>query len=358
MTTKSILTSLPTINLLCAGCTSETTEDKKTTIFKRKFRVLSSTIKIIFDYTILRISTLILFSALLVSCTTVNNDSLGDHTSGINQTVELQNFDGFWLIPVTINDVDLSLILDTGAGTTALFQNERTSSFFQTATGTKRIGGFDGSDKAIKTKKFKNARVQVGKLPEQVESLALLNDNQSPIHPWNREKIDGAIGFPLLSKFDIKIDRVENKVYFSAPGSLLGNASPSDLKIQIVNKVPTFIADVSFLDSTEIKNATAWIDTGAQSAVKINTTYIADDWIDSDAKKSYVRTAFGLGTYSKSKPALISETNGEYSLKAVTLLRSSSSKKTKIILGRSALMGDIITISYHSGLMRISSVIR
>ena len=358
MTTKSILTSLPTINLLCAGCTSETTEDKKTTIFKRKFRVLSSTIKIIFDYTILRISTLILFSALLVSCTTVNNDSLGDHTSGINQTVELQNFDGFWLIPVTINDVDLSLILDTGAGTTALFQNERTSSFFQTATGTKRIGGFDGSDKAIKTKKFKNARVQVGKLPEQVESLALLNDNQSPIHPWDREKIDGAIGFPLLSKFDIKIDRVENKVYFSAPGSLFGNASPSDLKIQIVNKVPTFVADVSFLDSTEIKNATAWIDTGAQSAVKINTTYIADDWIDSDAKKSYVRTATGLDTYSKSKPALISETNGEYSLKAVTLLRSSSSKKTNIVLGHSALMGDIITISYHSGLMRISSVIR
>ena len=329
--------------------------NKKMKICKRKFRVEKFPVTPLSSRTTFAVTSLVMISIIISGCASISDKGQIDVDARIEQTVKMQDVSGYWLVPVNIDGVELKLILDTGAIGTTLFENENTAMFFRDSADSKGIRRLDGSNRVINTKTFAGASLAVGGLRKYKENLTLLSKNQSPMHPWDRDKIDGAIGFSLLNKYDIKIDNLASEITFLGPGALAQSEFPNSFGFKVRDKVPSFTVNLSFGNDIDIKGARAWIDTGANTDVRIINNIVRDEWINTSAKKVYVKTASGLETYFKTKPVLLSAEGGGFSKEVSGSIRRSLKGKTSVIIGRPALMDDIIEISYKSGFIRTIS---
>jgi len=293
----------------------------------------------------------------LSGCATAPHVEKYSIPNDFRQVIPFKNVDGDWVLPVAINDIELNLVLDTGASRIALYENQRTQAFFDSTNSSTKTRAFDRSGPSVRSKLMKNATLTMEGFLEQNVNVALFQEEQSPIFPWNTDKIDGAIGFDLLSKYDVRIDNQTMLATFMRGGTLTRSTDKRHFPIKFIGKIPAFEGKLRFPYSDHDEKLSVIIDTGSDASIIIFTSENVSTNIDTPAKKTYIKTISGVKKYTKVDDVVITATNGNFSFKAGASVKVIENIKTRASIGMPALSGDIVEISYTSKFISVNDEI-
>ncbi|MFL5788365.1 MAG: aspartyl protease family protein [Flavisolibacter sp.] len=180
----------------------------------------------------------------------------------------------------------LNFILDSGSGGISL--DSVTAEYFHLkgVPSNRTIRGIAG----IKTVSFLyNHKLRLPGL--NVDSLNFHINNYEILNEVYGERIDGIIGYSLLSKFIIKIDYDSSKIEFWTRGNFKYPRGGVLLK-PVINTLPIQTARVK--DGT-IRSARFLYDMGAGLNLMLSTDFIKDSSLLSKKRKLFAKEAEGLG---------------------------------------------------------------
>lgn len=178
------------------------------------------------------------------------------------------NFDfvkGLIIIPVNVNGVTLSFLLDTGVEKTILFSLENRDSLELFNVVNIQLRGLGEGDQ-MKAYRSDNNLVQIGKAINRSLSIYLVMDKNNTISPQLGIPVHGIIGYDFFKDFIVEINYERKKIIFFKPAAFKWNRKKwTKLPILIFNEKPYLTTRVIFKES-EMK-VTMLIDTGASDAL-------------------------------------------------------------------------------------------
>lgn len=289
---------------------------------------------------------ILIFATFLSGCASAPHIEKITVPNNFKQVVPISNIAGKWILPVSINDIELSLMLDTGSTQIALFENNRTRVFFDNVDSYTETRAFDRSGPSVKSKFMKNATLRMNGFPNQNVSVALFEPDQNPVFMY---KIDGLIGFPLLSKYDVQIDNQKQLATFMKAGTLTRSNAKHYFPIKLIGKIPAFEGKLRFPYAENAEKLPVTVDTGANMSILVFTSDDVNASANTPVKETYVKTISGLEEYTKIDGVEITATDGVFSLKATATVKTIANIKTRASIGMPTLSEDIVEISYKSG---------
>lgn len=281
----------------------------------------------------------------LAGCTTSSHIEETSIPSDFRQVVPIAIVAKRWILPVVINNEHLNLMLDTGSTQVALFENNRTQTFFENADSFTQTRAFDENGPSVKSKFFKNATLNMDGFPEQNIHITLLGLDQNPLFMY---KIDGLIGYELLSKYDVRIDNQTKSATFMKGGALKPLANKHHFPIKLIGKIPTFKGMVRFPGDNEKEKLPMKVDTGANFSILIFMSKEVKVNSDAATETSTIMTVSGVEKYTKIPEVSITSLNGIFSYTSAANVKRIENVDTRGSIGMPALVEDIVEISYTS----------
>ena len=286
------------------------------------------------------------FATFLSGCASAPHIEEVTIPDNFEQTVPIVSKGKKWVLPVVINDVELNLYLDTGATQIVLVNNRRTKTFFENANSFAKTRGFDASIAPVKSKAMKNATLSMDGFPDQIVKVTLMDGMRFP--QFHLRRIDGSIGYELLSKYDVRIDKRKLLATFMKAGTLKRQANTNYFPIKLVGKMPVFEGALRFPYADQDEKLSVIIDTGSDSSIMIQTQEDVRAETVMPTKETSVWGIMGEVKYTNIPDVVITATEGNFSLKAEARVKINAKVKTRATIGMPALSGDIIEISYKS----------
>lgn len=117
-----------------------------------------------------------------------------------------KNLFGLYLINVSINDIDKSFLLDTGAQVSAITEKCARECDCESSEGVMQIESFAGSAKQLEATIVKKVRVGALELVNQPMVLSSLQDISPTLFGISLTGIEGILGWDILSQLDFEID--------------------------------------------------------------------------------------------------------------------------------------------------------
>lgn len=248
------------------------------------------------------------------------------------------------VIPVEVNDVKLSFILDTGVSSTLLFGATTDSLLFKNTSRVTFRGLGDGDP--VEALKSTNNTVKVGKAFDQSHSLYLIFDETLNLSPRMGVPIHGILGYDFFKDFIIAINYSSKVIKYYNPISYTKKRSKryKTYPVIIKNKKP-FVDNVTI---NNMENLLMLIDTGSSDAI-----WVFDDLdIISETEENYFNDFLGLSLSGSiyGKRSKVNTFNfGGFSFNEVNvaILDSKSIIATRMINGRKGSLGSQIIKRFH-----------
>jgi hypothetical protein len=203
----------------------------------------------------------------------------------------------------------LNFILDTGSGGISL--DSSTADYFKLkgTPSNRTIRGIAG----IRNVSFlNNHKLHLPGLT--IDSLNFHINDYSILTEVYGEKIDGIVGYSVLSRYIIKVDYDSSKIEFWTKGSLKYPRGGYLLR-PIINTIP--VQQVRVKDAREI-NARFLYDMGAGLNMMLSTDFLNDSALLDKKRKLYFKEAEGLGGKINMAMTVIKEVKiGPYKFRSV-----------------------------------------
>lgn len=117
-----------------------------------------------------------------------------------------KNLFGLYLINVSVNDIEKSFLLDTGAQVSAVTEKCAEECGCESNQGVMQIESFAGSAKELSAAVVKKLRVGALELVNQPMVLSSLQDISPTLFGISLTGIEGILGWDILSQLDFEID--------------------------------------------------------------------------------------------------------------------------------------------------------
>lgn len=170
------------------------------------------------------------------------------------------------IIPVEINGVTLSFVLDSGANKPILFNLTESDSLEIRNTKTIFLQGL-GSDGKIEALKSSNNTFKIGNATKPQEDLYVLLDSNINFTPRLGVVVHGIIGYSLFKDFVVEINYSSKYIRLHKPNTFKPKTSKKwkTLPIEVINNKPFVNANVSLNQTNQ--NVKLLIDTGSSDAL-------------------------------------------------------------------------------------------
>lgn len=168
------------------------------------------------------------------------------------------------VVPVTINNVPLSFILDTGVASSILFSATNDTLVLNNSK-IMDVRGL-GINDTIKALQSRNNRFRIGNIEDKHHTLFAILDKQWDISNKMGVPIHGILGYDLFSKFVVAINYVSKTITFYDPLYYKKKKCKKChiSEISIIKKKP-YISDISINNNDD--KSLLLIDTGSSDAI-------------------------------------------------------------------------------------------
>ena len=170
------------------------------------------------------------------------------------------------IIPIEINDVKLSFVLDTGVSKPILFNLSNKDSLGLKNAKTFYLHGL-GGDGQIEALKSGNNKFRVGEAINPNQDLYVVFDKSIDFTPRLGVLVHGIIGYDIFRDFVVEVNYNSKYIRLHKPSTFTKKASKKweVLPMEIYNKKPFIDAKVDI--DNELKDIKLLIDTGSSDAL-------------------------------------------------------------------------------------------
>lgn len=170
------------------------------------------------------------------------------------------------LIPVTVNGVELTFLLDTGVSSTILFGAAVQDSLHLQNKKPFKIQGL-GQEGSITAYKSIQNKITIGKAFDPNHSLYIIYDESLNFSPRMGVPVHGIIGYDFFKSFLVRTNYITKVIKFWDPAQYnfdrCGSCESFDITLH--NRKPFINTKLTIQDS--VKDATLLIDSGSSDAV-------------------------------------------------------------------------------------------
>lgn len=238
--------------------------------------------------------------------------------NGVNKDkIKFKLANNLIVIPVMVNGVELSFILDTGVGSTIIFSLEDRETLELKNASKILLKGL-GDDKPVEAIKSVHNKLSIGKSSSYNHTLYVVFDESINFSPRMGFPIHGIIGYDFLRNFVTDINYSQRYLKFSKPASYAykkcKKCYQTDLNF-IDGKRPYM--DVKHLTDKGMVNLNMLIDSGSGSALWMFKNKDLGIYVPKDSFREYLGKGFGGDIYGNSS-RISSLVIGNFKLKDVT----------------------------------------
>lgn len=225
-------------------------------------------------------------------CSFVVGYSFGGYVSESDTfKVDFELVNNIMVIPIQVNNVTLSFVLDTGAGHPILFNSTLTDSLLTLNNSKKVYLKGVGSLRKIPAIKSLNNVFKVGGATNKNQKLYVVNDVSANFSPQLGVPIHGVIGYDLLKDFVIEINYISKKIKFITNASYVKKRCRTceTLPFYFYNKKP-YVTLLSTINKKAITTKLL-VDTGNSDALWL----FENDSLGISCSKTYFNDFLGYG---------------------------------------------------------------
>ena len=258
----------------------------------------------------------LIFIVLFAKSTTAqNNFRFPDNLKRSKINFKLVN--NLIVVPVNINGVELSFILDTGVGSTIIFSLEDRNTIELRNASKISLRGL-GNEEPVEAVKSVHNTVKIGDATSNDHTIYLIYDQSINFSPRMGFPIHGIIGYDFFKDFAVEISYSKNKI-FAVPSQRFEfkkckKCYEADLRF-LDGKRP--FMDVKHLTAVGIVNLNLLIDSGSGSGLWLFKNPDLGIEVPQNSFKDYLGRGFSGDIYGKNSK--ISSLNiGPFELRNVT----------------------------------------
>lgn len=249
------------------------------------------------------------------------------------------------VIPVEINNVTLSFVLDTGVASTILF-TAKVDSVALKDTNLISVKGL-GQNDSIKAIQSKNNLFSIGNIKDENHTLYVILESQWDVSSRMGVPVHGILGYNLFSKFVVKINYISKTITLYDPETYRKKKCKSclDLPLTFYKRKP-YVSDF-FIDKVP-ENPLLLIDTGASDALWLFDSEFVIEEQPPNYFNDYLGFAIGGEIYGKrSKVDLVQV--GDYTIKNVNVSIPSflNDKRNYFLEKRAGSLGGGLLSRFH-----------
>jgi len=187
--------------------------------------------------------------------------------NGDQSVLDFQLVNNLIIIPVEVNGIELSFILDSGVSKPILFNIINMDNSFRVKESKKIYLRGLGGNGAVEALKSNNNVFKIGDAINSNQDLFLIYDNSINFTPRLGVNVHGIIGFDFLKDFVVEIKYINKRIRFYEPSNYKYKNCKKckDSKLFLRNKKPYLDAEVT-LDSMPIL-VKLLVDTGSSDAL-------------------------------------------------------------------------------------------
>lgn len=123
------------------------------------------------------------------------------------------------VIPVTVNDIQLRFILDSGVGTTLIFNNQNVEKIFLDQLDVFNLQGL-GKGPLVKASLSKGNTIAIKSLTATNQEILLIDETNFEFIQRMGVQIDGIIGHTLIKDYLLRIDYSATTIEFFKYGTI------------------------------------------------------------------------------------------------------------------------------------------
>lgn len=242
---------------------------------------------------IYKISLLYIFTAIFFCCTATSfsQEGLVLPTGTHKDKISFELVNNLVIIPVEVNGVPLSFLLDTGVDATILFGiTESDTLLINKATPVKMRGL--GAGEGVLAFKSAGNKIKVGEASDDDHSVYLIFDTSLNFSTRMGVPIHGILGYEFFKNFIVKTDYVSKKVTFYNPKNYSRKKCNGCEVLNLVFHNNKPYAEISMADYNNVKQSiTLLVDSGSSDAL-----WLFDEPESfSSTNESYFKDYLGLG---------------------------------------------------------------
>ncbi len=211
-------------------------------------------------------------------------------------TVPFQFISNLIFIPITVNGVELTFLVDSGVAETILFSLENKEIDFENAVKTKFSGL--GGQTDVEGYEAVNNRMQIGRhITDESQTLYIIPDPDFNISSHIGIPINGVIGYQMFKNFKIRINYQTRKMTFFAPDENIALNGYEEFPLEVQQKKPyigTYIQQ-----NGEEQQAKMLVDLGNSDAVWLFTSLLENEEIKQPHIDDYLGRGFNGDIHGK-----------------------------------------------------------
>jgi len=188
-------------------------------------------------------------------------------TAKKKQRLTFELINNLIVIPVRVNGVELSFLLDSGVNSTLLFNNSNVNQLHFEDKTAFQVTGF-GRDDSVTAYLTEGNTIQIKNIAATAESILLLEEDNFEFSKRMGAQIDGIIGYRLLEPFLVTINYSEGFLLFQSPEHRSAKKCRrcDVLDLELFQNKPYISVAVQQNDTLHIKG-NALLDTGSSDAL-------------------------------------------------------------------------------------------
>lgn len=161
---------------------------------------------------------LVLFCAIICSASSAfsQSDFFFENPNDSKDKLHFEFVHNLMIIPVTINGVELSFLLDTGVENTILFSLEERDSLELKSTSSINLRGL-GKGEGMRAFRSKNNQVEIGKAISKNFTLYVIFNSEINLSQYLGIPVHGIIGYDFFKNFIVEVNYVREFIKFYAP---------------------------------------------------------------------------------------------------------------------------------------------
>ncbi len=180
--------------------------------------------------------------------------------------VDIQLINNLLLVPVEVNGVDLTFLLDTGASSTVIFSFEETDSLQLNNASVIKLRGL-GKGEPVDALKSEDNLIRIGKAVKKDQMIYVVFDGSLNFSSRLGVPVHGIIGYDFLNDFIVEVNNVNERLRFYLPENYTKKKCKKclDRKLIFIKNKPHVLA--TFKDGKVVKEVNLLIDSGSGDAL-------------------------------------------------------------------------------------------
>lgn len=229
--------------------------------------------------------------------------------------IDIQLINNLMLLPVEVNGVSLTFLLDTGASSTVIFSFEETDSLQLNNSKVVKLRGL-GKGEPVDAIKSENNVIKIGKAIKKNQIIYVVFDGELNFSSRLGVPVHGIIGFDFLKDFIVEVNNENERLRFYLPESFTKRKCRKCLEKELF-----FIKDKPHISATfesggVIKEVNLLIDSGSGDALWLFESIENNIEIPENAFEDYLGLGINGNIYGK-RAKVEGLTIGDYNFKNV-----------------------------------------